>query len=96
MKPPQPKTLAQLRRRLPKDYKPLLDAAATAGADLREKKNGVVIVTPEGTAMLHGTPSVRKRALENTRAELRRLGIDLDGDGSEAPPPKEGLTIGRR
>jgi hypothetical protein len=73
----QPKTLAQLRRRLPKDFKPLLDAAATAGADLREKKNGVVIVTPDGTVMLHGTPSVHRRALENTRAELRQLGIEV-------------------
>jgi hypothetical protein len=71
------KTNAQLRRRLPKDYRPLLDAAIEAGARLREKRNGIDVATDRGSVMIHTTPSTRRRYMENTLAELRRIGVEV-------------------
>lgn len=56
-----------------KEMGAVLDDAYEAGCRIKKKRKGVMILCPDGsTLMIHKTPSARKRAVENTRAELRK------------------------
>ena len=69
--------MADLSRRIPKDYRPLLLAAANAGFRVRSKNHGILVQNDKGSVMLPLTPSKYNRAYENTRAELKRLGVEV-------------------
>lgn len=63
---------------VPKDYRPLVKAAKKAGWILRPKKRHLLLESPDGATLVGfpGTPSDH-RSLLNTRAELRRAGVDI-------------------
>ena len=65
-----------------KEVRALLKSARTDGATVVEKKDGVVIRPASGgSIMLHWSCS-DWRALANTRAEFRRLGLSWPWDGT--------------
>lgn len=64
------------RRKMPKEYRPLIKAVVEQGGEAIERKNGVLLRLPNGqTMMLHTTPG--QAALRLKRGELRRAGIDV-------------------
>lgn len=69
--------------RVNNDWKRVLSAAKEQGWSLRETKDGVMLLAPNGTGKVtvHGTPS-DWRALRNTISAMRREG------GFEWPPRK--------
>lgn len=66
------------RRRLPKDWQALLDAAVGADCAVVEKRKGLLIRHPDGgTAMFHHSPQASGRSFANARGDLRRIGVDV-------------------
>jgi len=62
-------------RRLPKEFRPLIKAALSQGAEAINRKNGVLLRLPNGeTVMMHSSPKRAGRHLK--RAELRQKGIE--------------------
>lgn len=66
-----------MSRRLPKKYRPLVAAAVAAGAEVTDKRHGLMVKMPDGSsAMLHCTPG-EGRAYANAKADLRRIGVEV-------------------
>lgn len=62
-------------RKLPKEYRPLLKAALSQGAEAINRKDGILLRLPSGgTVMMHSSPGRQGRHLK--AGELRRKGID--------------------
>lgn len=66
------------RQRIPKDYRPLLDACVEQGWRVRETAKCIMAYPTNGMRPIpfHSSPG-RGCALSNQKAELRRSGLDL-------------------
>jgi hypothetical protein len=64
---------------LSKEARAIVRKAETQGFTVKEKKNGWMLLTPngQGAVMIHKTPSDH-RALKNELARLRRYGFKSD------------------
>lgn len=73
------RTLTEVPKGLDREWRPLLRAALDAGCTVIKKKNGVWIRARDGkgTVNMHFTTGKHNRALQNTRAELKRIGVDV-------------------
>lgn len=68
-------------RRIPKEYRALVDAARKQGWRVDERKKGkaaLILYPPNGTRAIpvHSSPG-RGRALANFRSEVKRAGLRL-------------------
>lgn len=68
------------QRRLPKEVRPLLKAASRAGCELVNCRAGILVRAAEGeaTTMIHASRGTYgARNLQNLKAQLRRMGVEV-------------------
>lgn len=67
-------------RKLPKDWKPLLQKAYDQDWRFRSSRKGIMLYPPQEESKgvcIHLTPAANKRGLQNKISELRRSGLSI-------------------
>jgi len=63
---------------IPKDFRPMVDAALAAGWTISTAASGhVKWKSPEGKMVVTSCSSVNRRGVRNARSDLRRMGLDI-------------------